>query len=39
MFRGIYSATSGMIATQRKQEMLTNNLANLNTPGYKADKR
>lgn len=38
MFRGVYTATSGMIATQRKQEMLTQNLANLNTPGYKADQ-
>lgn len=38
MFRGVYSATSGMIASQRRQEMLTNNLANANTPGFKADQ-
>lgn len=37
MFRGIYTATSGMIAASRKQEALTNNLANAETPGYKQD--
>src|SRR5690625_4607398 len=30
-------ATSGMIAHQRQQETISNNLANVNTPGYKAD--
>src|SRR5690625_7251678 len=30
-------ATSGMIAQQRQQETISNNLANINTPGYKAD--
>src|SRR5690554_8122228 len=38
MLRGLYTAGSGMIAQQRRQEMLTNNLANANTPGYKADQ-
>jgi flagellar basal-body rod protein FlgF len=38
MFRGVYTATSGMIASGRKQEMLTNNLANAETPGYKQDQ-
>lgn len=37
MIRGFYTSASGMIAQQRRQEMLTNNLANANTPGYKAD--
>jgi flagellar basal-body rod protein FlgF len=37
MFRGIDAAASGMIALQRKQDTLTNNVANLNTPGYKQD--
>ena len=37
MFRGVYTATSGMISASRKQEMLANNLANASTPGYKAD--
>src|SRR5699024_10729568 len=31
-------AASGMISQQRRQEMITNNVANANTPGYKADQ-
>lgn len=38
MLRGLYAAGSGMIAQQRKQEMLTNNLSNINTPGFKGDQ-
>jgi flagellar basal-body rod protein FlgF len=38
MFRGVYAATSGMIASERKQEILANNLANAQTPGYKQDQ-
>ncbi|AOM81607.1 flagellar hook-basal body protein [Salisediminibacterium beveridgei] len=38
MLRGLYTAGAGMISQQRKQEMLTNNMANVNTPGYKADQ-
>lgn len=38
MFRGFYTAASGMIAQQRRQDLLTNNLANANTPGFKADQ-
>lgn len=38
MLRGLYTAAAGMIAQQRRQDMLTNNLANANTPGYKADQ-
>ncbi|WP_062351645.1 flagellar hook-basal body protein [Bacillus kwashiorkori] len=38
MFRGFYTAASGMLAQQRRTEMLTNNLANMNTPGFKADE-
>nr|WP_027415188.1 flagellar hook-basal body protein [Aneurinibacillus terranovensis] len=37
MLRGIDAAASGMIANQARQEAITNNLANVNTPGYKAD--
>lgn len=37
MIRGFYTSAAGMIAQQRRQEMLTNNLANASTPGYKAD--
>jgi flagellar basal-body rod protein FlgF len=38
MLKGLYTATSGMISQQRKTEMLTNNLGNINTPGYKAEQ-
>ncbi|MDZ5471845.1 flagellar hook-basal body protein [Bacillus sp. 31A1R] len=38
MFRGFYSVASGMIAQQRRTEMLSNNMANANTPGFKADQ-
>ncbi|OMP66602.1 flagellar hook-basal body protein [Domibacillus epiphyticus] len=38
MFRGFYTAASGMIAQQRRTEILTNNMSNVNTPGYKADQ-
>lgn len=35
MLRGIDTAASGMIALQRRQDALTNNLTNMDTPGYK----
>lgn len=35
MLRGLYTAASGMIAQQRRHDTVTNNIANLNTPGYK----
>ncbi|WP_243297725.1 flagellar hook-basal body protein [Bacillus litorisediminis] len=38
MFKGFYTAATGMLSQQRKTEMLTNNLANVDTPGYKADQ-
>ncbi|OLO42310.1 flagellar biosynthesis protein FlgC [Alkalihalophilus pseudofirmus] len=38
MLRGIYGSAAAMIAQQQRQEMLTNNLANVNTPGFKADQ-
>lgn len=38
MIRGLYTAASGMLAMQRRQETLANNLANINTPGFKADE-
>lgn len=38
MFRGFYTVGSGMIAQQRKTELLANNIANANTPGFKADQ-
>lgn len=38
MYRGFYTVATGMIAQQRKTEMLTNNMANANTPGFKAEQ-
>lgn len=38
MLRGFYTAASGMLAQQRRTEILTNNLANVNTPGFKSDQ-
>lgn len=38
MLRGFFTAASGMLAQQRRTEMLSNNMANANTPGFKADQ-
>lgn len=38
MIRGLYIASTGMITKQIQQENLTNNIANINTPGFKSDK-
>ncbi|WP_026696022.1 flagellar hook-basal body protein [Peribacillus kribbensis] len=38
MFKGFYTAASGMLSQQRRTEMLSNNISNANTPGYKADQ-
>ncbi|UOQ45368.1 flagellar hook-basal body protein [Halobacillus salinarum] len=38
MLRGFYTAASGMMANQRRQETLSNNMSNAYTPGYKADQ-
>ncbi|UFT98905.1 flagellar hook-basal body protein [Radiobacillus kanasensis] len=38
MLRGYYTAASGMIAQQRRQETMSNNIANALTPGYKQDQ-
>ncbi|WP_068778935.1 flagellar hook-basal body protein [Paenibacillus sp. GM2] len=35
MIRGLYTAASGMITEQRRHDTITQNIANLNTPGYK----
>lgn len=37
MIRGIYTAASGMNVFEIKQSVLANNLANIDTPGFKAD--
>jgi flagellar basal-body rod protein FlgF len=38
LLRGYYTAASGMLSQQRRQDILTNNMANALTPGYKADQ-
>jgi len=35
MLRGLYTAASGMIAEQRRHDTITNNIANINSPGFK----
>lgn len=37
MIRGIYTAVSGMISQEAKQDVITNNIANSDTIGYKQD--
>ncbi len=37
MLRGLYVAAEGMAARQKAQDAVANNLANLNTTGFKAD--
>ncbi|MDD2366569.1 MAG: flagellar basal-body rod protein FlgF [Desulfuromonadaceae bacterium] len=38
MNSGIYSAVSGSLAAMRRLDIISNNLANVNTPGFKKDK-
>jgi flagellar basal-body rod protein FlgG len=37
MIRGLYTAASGLITCEAKQDTITSNIANLNTVGYKSD--
>ncbi|KHD38284.1 flagellar basal body rod protein FlgG [Clostridium acetobutylicum] len=37
MVRGLYTAISGMVVQEAKQDVITNNLANTNTVGFKSD--
>ncbi|WP_373898335.1 flagellar hook-basal body complex protein [Haloimpatiens sp. FM7315] len=37
MIRGLYTAVSGLISQEAKQQTITSNLANANTAGYKKD--
>ena len=37
MVRSLWSAASGMIAQQTNLDTISNNLANVNTTGYKTD--
>jgi flagellar basal body rod protein FlgG len=34
----LYTAASGLLAEERKLELISNNLANLSTPGYRAER-
>jgi flagellar basal-body rod protein FlgF len=36
MLRGLYTAASGMAMQQRRHDVITNNIANINTPGFKS---
>jgi flagellar basal-body rod protein FlgF len=38
MIRALYTASRGMVAQTVKQDMIANNIANAQTPGYKAQK-
>ncbi len=38
MNKGIYIATSGSLAQERAMDIIANNMANMNTSGYKADR-
>lgn len=38
MLRGLYTAAAGMINQQRRHDTITNNIANLQTPGYKQNQ-
>ncbi|MBM7622907.1 flagellar basal-body rod protein FlgF [Sporohalobacter salinus] len=38
MLRGLYTAASGMNAALERTNIITNNLSNSNTPGYKKDQ-
>ena len=38
MNSGMYAAVSGSLAAMRRLDVISNNLANINTPGYKKDK-
>ncbi len=38
MNSGIYASVSGSLAAMRRLDVISNNLANVNTPGYKKDK-
>ncbi len=38
MIRGLYTSASGMLAKQQQMNVVANNLANVNTAGYKRDQ-
>lgn len=38
MFHGFYNLTSGVLSQNRNLDVISNNMVNASTPGYKADK-
>ncbi|TGA99789.1 flagellar hook-basal body protein [Sporolactobacillus shoreae] len=38
MIRGLYTSETGMLSQQRRMDMLSNNMNNVDTPGYKQDQ-
>lgn len=38
MFKGFYNLTSGMLSQQRRLDVVANNMTNVSTAGYKADR-
>lgn len=38
MLRGIYTSTCGMLIESMRQDITANNIANVDTPGFKADR-
>lgn len=38
MIRGLYTAASGMLVTQRQNEMISENIDNLENPGYREEE-
>ncbi len=38
MFRGFYTLTSSLLTESRKLDVVSNNFANISTPGYKSDQ-
>ncbi len=38
MFKGFYNLTSGMLSQNRRLDVISNNMTNISTAGYKADR-
>ncbi len=38
LIRGLYTAASGMLAAQAQSDIISDNISNLKTPGYKAEQ-
>ncbi|MDD2556251.1 MAG: flagellar basal body protein, partial [Syntrophaceticus sp.] len=37
MIRGLYTAAAGMMAREAEVNVISNNMANVDTPGYRKD--